>query len=1344
MTMKMKWTVLVLLLATVLSACVGYGDEGLLDEIRRKEAEWGQKRVWQPELLAPTGETQPVTCRVVSYGGKWTRHGFGGHGGGPCMFRYSTTAAYDPLPGVTGRTERRMKTYAPIPYDVDGDGDRNDDFVAALTFSLTDRLSILDWPQSATFPGRYSAKFYGGYAWYVSDAKPGDTRFLQEIGINADHSGAWLDTRAEDHPLNGAANEDVASSGLRFYFVPVWIKKDFLNGGDRYKVTFDENSFFGSLCTRGYWIGFDDVRYVVKDGDQFYISDTKQYHIRAGNWTNDEPGSIFPFRPAEATWAEYNPMGHIMHFDPQGAEFVKRRFEDVQAVGWYLAKNGLAGKLAHCKWYGAEFRATVNQPKSLKSVHVDMKTIPAAGGVQEFSMSTCEIPYLLWKRIWEWGDACHYSLDQRYLYRKTGDMGSMRYGNRPHGQDEPVTGLNRYDTLAWCNTLSELEGKTPCYYTDAEFESVFRNMHQGNWYEGRINPKENKRAEPVIYVKWDTDGHRLPTQAEWKQAYKAGDPVAGDVDDATRPVGSGKADGLGLYDMHGNVWELVWTHGDTYDPKKDIEIVALGGSFHGDEKPESFSASPYGDMPFDGHHAVGFRIVSRSADLSIPDMGALTGVASWTIQRGQRLAAAKKSEPVGPGVMETVAIPAGSYKKGKQEIKISAMHMGKYEVTFAQWENVRQWAEANGYEFDTFGDMGSMFFHAYEHSPEEPVVRVRWNDMLIWCNALSEMEGRTPVYCTDEARTEVYRKAFAMRPPKTDAWDLIRPGGSEKLKGASVLSYAQKLIFARWDVDGYRLPTSAERNYVQRRSRWGSGADRTKMDEQGWHMLNSAGRTHPVGRKKPDALGLHDMYGNVYEWLWDRSELKGDTLRAKLNNNNPKNGMFWPWVEGDSENYADSLSQAVIKKAKMYSGSGWCTAQGVGGSWLWDNPEGYSWRLLMHYADLGFRVARCDAGTHPRDGLYAWDKLPVMLDTTGLAFEMNAGKVWRGDNGRSGVYPSPGVRKLKGVKWTYETGGKVTSSPLAVDGRMYIGTVKGVLCLSAEDGSVIWEKPIPGGSDSSACLHDGVIYIGGNDSKLHALKAENGETIWMSRATGPLKSSPCVAYGIVFCGHSTGVSVNDGKPVWGQNQQLGPINQVKDGRLSSPAVGKDIYAMAAFSGRHVDIRTGMGAGATTWEGQNTYPLLDGVIYGINSGMGGANKTPDLSAHRDGDRRLWVGKFQGGDTRERFIAVSAPAIWTDYVFVASDYGSLVAFDRRNGKNRWERSFGRGLAIRSASSVSQDGLIYLGTHDHHVYCIDGKTGQILWKHKTGASVVSSACIADGMVFIGSDDGKVYAIE
>lgn len=66
----------------------------------------------------------------------------------------------------------------------------------------------------------------------------------------------------------------------------------------------------------------------------------------------------------------------------------------------------------------------------------------------------------------------------------------------------------------------------------------------------------------------------------------------------------------------------------------------------------------------------------------------------------------------------------------------------------------------------------------------------------------------------------------------------------------------------------YRLPTEAEREYA---ARAGTTGDRYADDSDriAWHAPESAGRTHPVGKKAPNAFGLHDMLGNVWEWVHD-------------------------------------------------------------------------------------------------------------------------------------------------------------------------------------------------------------------------------------------------------------------------------------------------------------------------------------------------------------------------------------------------------------------------------------------------------------------------------------------
>ncbi len=192
---------------------------------------------------------------------------------------------------------------------------------------------------------------------------------------------------------------------------------------------------------------------------------------------------------------------------------------------------------------------------------------------------------------------------------------------------------------------------------------------------------------------------------------------------------------------------------------------------------------------------------------------------------GARLAA------VAPGAA-LVCVPAGTFQMGQESSAWDGerpVHPVTITRPFELWSTPvtqAQWKELMGNSPPRFsGDT-------------RPVECVSWYDAVAFCNVLSRALGLEEAYALTSVKGT----------PGTEGYEAI-------------------VAWKGLGCPGFRLPTEAEWEYACRSGT--TGERYGELDAVAWHRGNSGSETHPVGKKQPNAWGLYDTIGNVWEWVWD-------------------------------------------------------------------------------------------------------------------------------------------------------------------------------------------------------------------------------------------------------------------------------------------------------------------------------------------------------------------------------------------------------------------------------------------------------------------------------------------
>ena len=128
--------------------------------------------------------------------------------------------------------------------------------------------------------------------------------------------------------------------------------------------------------------------------------------------------------------------------------------------------------------------------------------------------------------------------------------------------------------------------------------------------------------------------------------------------------------------------------------------------------------------------------------------------------------------------------------------------------------------------------------------------------------------------------------------------------------------------------------------------------------------------------------------------------------------------------------------------------------------------------------------------------------------------------------------------------WTRKLVGHLESSPLAVGGRLYLGTDKtNLVALRAADGKVLWQFNSPGAIKASPSFHDGRVFVADYESAMFSLDAKTGKLLWRTNTArvppfgaGGFYSSPAIAFGHVYAARDDGTvfafDEDTGKVAW--------------------------------------------------------------------------------------------------------------------------------------------------------------------------------------------------------------------
>lgn len=298
--------------------------------------------------------------------------------------------------------------------------------------------------------------------------------------------------------------------------------------------------------------------------------------------------------------------------------------------------------------------------------------------------------------------------------------------------------------------------------------------------------------------------------------------------------------------------------------------------------------------------------------------------------------------------------------------------------------------------------------------------------------------------------------------------------------------------------------------------------------------------------------------------------------------------------------------------------------------------------------------------------------------------------------------------------------------------------IDGLTAMTANQGSVVWRRPILNGIEASGILDKDRLFVGASDGQFYSVSALTGDILWSFPTRTETISEPTIDDGLVIflSGANTlyALEIESGKQAWLYTRQDTQAISIRGG--SKPAaLGGSVYVGFA-DGAVVSLNSKNGT--VKWERQlnrnkrfrdvDSDPLIDGEFLFVSAF----------------DNSIYCLRSATGDLvwKSEKGAFGAPLVVGENIYFASTAGEFQALDRSTGKKKWAFPTNEGIAT---AARLYKGLLVFGESRGNLHFLDSTTGKAVGHFSPGRGIMSTPLIdekQDRVYFI-SGEANVYAV-